>query len=99
MSGGSAYVMNLDPQLVNREMVDLEDVSTEDSDRLRDVITRYESETGSPVAAELLANWERAKSAFTKIMPRDYRRVLEATRQAEAAGRDVGEAIMEAARG
>jgi glutamate synthase (NADPH/NADH) large chain len=99
MSGGSAYVLNLDPRLVNREMVDLEEVSTDDIDKLRDNIGRYEAETGSPVAAELLANWERRKSEFTKIMPRDYRRVLEATRQAEAAGRDVGEAIMEAARG
>ncbi len=99
MSGGSAYVLNLDPRLVNREMVDLEAVSAEDADRLRNIIGRYEAETGSPVAAELLANWERRRAAFTKIMPRDYRRVLEATRQAEAAGRDVGEAIMEAARG
>ncbi|WP_163505592.1 glutamate synthase large subunit [Fodinicola acaciae] len=99
MSGGTAYVLNLDPKLVNREMVDLEEPSIEDTERLHDVLVRYAAETASPVAETLLADWERRRIEFTKIMPRDYRRVLEATRLAEQTGRDVAEAIMEAARG
>ena len=53
----------------------------------------------APVAASLLGDWTRRSAAFTKVMPRDYRRVLEAMRQARVEGRDVDEAIMEASRG
>ena len=51
------------------------------------------------MAAALLADWPAAVHRFTTIVPRDYKRVLEATRRAEADGRSVDEAIMEAARG
>jgi glutamate synthase (NADPH/NADH) large chain len=54
--------------------------------------------TGSTVAAALLADWPTALDRFSAIVPRDYRRVLEATRQAQAAGEDVDAAIMAAAR-
>ncbi len=52
-----------------------------------------------PVAAALLADWGRWSEQFSVIMPRDYRRALEARRAAEAAGTDVDRAVMEAARG
>ena len=55
--------------------------------------------TGSEVAGKLLADPQAAPGRFTLIMPRDYRRVLEATRQAEAEGRNVDEAVMAAALG
>ncbi|WP_035857030.1 glutamate synthase large subunit [Cryptosporangium arvum] len=99
MSGGTAYVLDLDPVLVNTEMVDLEELSTDDAATLRALIGRHLDETGSTVAEGLLSDWSRHVRSFTKIMPRDYKRVLEATRQAQAAGRPVDEAIMEAARG
>ncbi|MFG1923796.1 glutamate synthase large subunit [Cryptosporangium sp. NPDC048952] len=99
MSGGTAYVLDLDPVLVNTEMVDLEELSTDDAATLRALIGRHLDETGSTVAEGLLSDWNRHVRSFTKIMPRDYKRVLEATRQAQAAGRPVDEAIMEAARG
>jgi glutamate synthase (NADPH/NADH) large chain len=63
------------------------------------VVSRHQELTGSAVAASLLGDWPRRSKSFTKIMPRDYRRVLEAVRQATAEGRDPDEAIMEAARG
>ncbi|GDY33509.1 glutamate synthase large subunit [Gandjariella thermophila] len=99
MSGGIAYVLDLDPALVNPEMVDLERPSAEDLEWLREVVERHHRFTGSTVAASLLADWPRRSTAFTKIMPEDYRRVLEAMRLARAEGRDVDEAIMEASRG
>ncbi|SHM37637.1 glutamate synthase large subunit [Cryptosporangium aurantiacum] len=99
MSGGIAYVLDLDPVLVNTEMVDLETLSTDDAATLRALIGRHLDETGSTVAEGLLSDWSRHVRSFTKIMPRDYKRVLEATRLAEASGRPVDEAIMEAARG
>jgi glutamate synthase (NADPH/NADH) large chain len=55
--------------------------------------------TGSAVAHRLLADFGRALSRFSVIMPRDYKRVLQATSQARAAGTDVDEAVMAAARG
>ncbi len=107
MSGGVAYVVDLDARRVNREMVDLdslaEPVNDGAADVVRDLLTRHAEETDSAVASQLLTEWERdpgaTRARFTRVMPRDYRRVLEAKAAAEAAGADVLEAIMEAAHG
>ena len=61
--------------------------------------SRRQRLTGSAVGASMLADWPRRCLAFTKVMPTDYKRVLDAARMAEAEGRDVDSAIMEAARG
>jgi glutamate synthase (NADPH/NADH) large chain len=99
MSGGIAYLLDLNPALVNTEMVELESLNEEDNNFLQTVIREHLEETGSTVANTLLADWSKAASRFTKIMPSDYKRVLAAQAKAEAEGRDVVEAIMEAARG
>jgi glutamate synthase (NADPH/NADH) large chain len=99
MSGGTAYVLALDPGRVNPELVELETPGESDLEFLHGVVSRHQELTGSTVAASLLGDWPRRSRAFTKIMPRDYRRVLEAIRLANAEGRDPDEAIMEAARG
>jgi len=98
MSGGIAYVLDLNKALVNREMVELEVVSDEDWDFIASYLKRHQEETDSPIAAELLANSD-ARLRFTKIMPTDYKKVLLATQKAEAEGRDVVAAIMEAVNG
>jgi glutamate synthase (NADPH/NADH) large chain len=51
------------------------------------------------VALDLLADWDAAVERFGKVMPKDYKRVLQAREAAERDGRDVNEAIMEAAHG
>jgi glutamate synthase (NADPH) large chain len=51
------------------------------------------------VATALLADWGRWSAQFSVIMPRDYKRALDAQRMAEANGTDVDLAVMEAARG
>jgi glutamate synthase (NADPH/NADH) large chain len=94
MSGGIAYVWNLDPARVNPELVDLQPVSGDDAAALRSLVERHAGETGSPVAAGLLARWDSAVDEFTAVVPRDYKRVMEAIKAAEAAGRDVDEAVM-----
>jgi glutamate synthase (NADPH/NADH) large chain len=99
MSGGTAFVLDLVAGRVNRELVDLEAPDEADLEMLHGVVARHLNLTGSTVAASLLGDWPRRSKAFTKIMPRDYRRVLEAVRLANAEGRDPDEAIMEAARG
>jgi glutamate synthase (NADPH/NADH) large chain len=99
MSGGVAYVWRLDTARINRELVDLEPVAADDKRALRDLVERHHQETGSPVAARLLAEWVTAVEEFTVVMPRDYKKVMEAIRTAEAAGHDIDDAVMEAARG
>jgi glutamate synthase (NADPH/NADH) large chain len=99
MSGGMAYIIDLDPGKVNREMVDVEALTDVDEEFLREMISRHTEETGSDVGAALLADWPESALRFSKIMPRDFRRVLQAQAKAEAEGRDVNEAIMEASRG
>jgi glutamate synthase (NADPH/NADH) large chain/glutamate synthase (ferredoxin) len=99
MSGGIAFVMGLDPKKVNTEMVELQRLEPEDLVWLRDVIAKHAAYTGSTLAASVLSDWPRRSAQFTKIMPRDYQRVLEATLTAKREGRDVDTAIMEASRG
>ncbi len=99
MSGGIAYVLDLPAVRVNTEMVELEQLSPEDEVFLETVVFRHRAETGSAVAAELLADWEPALARFTKVMPKDYKRVLAATSAAQRDGRDIDEAVMAAAHG
>ncbi|NUS63549.1 MAG: glutamate synthase subunit alpha, partial [Saccharothrix sp.] len=99
MSGGIAYVLELDPAAVNTAMVELQRPGAEDLRWLREVVERHHQLTGSAVAASLLGDWTRRSASFTKVMPGDYQRVLEAMRLARAEGRDVDQAIMEASRG
>ncbi|MDH6193889.1 glutamate synthase (NADPH/NADH) large chain [Mycobacterium frederiksbergense] len=99
MSGGIAYVLGLDPARVNTELVQLQRLEAEDLAWLADVVARHARYTGSTVAASILADWPRRSAQFSKVMPTDYERVLQATRMAKAEGRDVDSAIMEASRG
>ncbi len=102
MSGGVAYVWDPDgsfPGLLNPEMVDLEECDEEDVSWLEAVLARHQAETDSAVATRILAGWPRAALRFAKVMPRDYKRVLEAMRVASAAGVPAEEAIMAAAHG
>jgi len=99
MSGGVAYLLDPDPRRVNTELADLEELPPQDAEFLRDLISRYLAETGSAVAAMLLADWDAAAARFGRVMPKDYKRVLRAASQAEQDGRDVNQAVMAAAHG
>jgi glutamate synthase (NADPH) large chain len=96
MSGGTAYVLDLDEGLVNREMVELEKLDDGDVETLRQMLSDHAEATGSPRAAQLLADDEYDR--FTKVMPRDYKRVLLAMETAREAGNDIDEAVMAATR-
>ena len=99
MSGGIAYVLDLAAGRLNTEMVDLDPLEESDVAFLLDVVSRHHAETGSAVAARLLASWDEAVERFAKVMPKDYKRVLVAASAAEREGRDVNEAVMSAAHG
>jgi glutamate synthase (NADPH/NADH) large chain len=93
MSGGVAYLLDLDTRSVNAEMVDLEGLSEGDVETLRQMLSDHLTETDSPVARALLDEG-RLADRFTKVMPRDYKKVLAAMEQARADGVDVDEAVM-----
>lgn len=86
MSGGIAYVLGLDPAMVNTAMVELHAPDPDDLEWLHDVVARHARYTGSTLARSVLSDWPRRSAQFTKIMPTDYRKVLEATRMAKAEG-------------
>jgi glutamate synthase (ferredoxin) len=75
-------------------MVGLERVteSSEAAD-LRSFIERHAELTGSARAREVLADWDNALPKFVKVMPKDYKRVLEAIAKAQASGLTGEEAI------
>jgi glutamate synthase (NADPH/NADH) large chain len=99
MSGGIAYLLDADARNVNTEMADLEPLTADDADFLHALIGRHHAETGSSVAARLLSDWGAALPRFSRVMPRDYQRVLAAAQRAERDGADVSQAVMAVARG
>ncbi len=83
MSGGIAYVYDDNgtfKDLCNQEMVSLEyrdAFRPDDIQTIHRLLTNHAQLTGSPVAARILAGWDKELSYFVKVMPNDYRRVLE----------------------
>ena len=91
MSGGIAYVYDPNGEFANKvnyEMVKLEPLTSDDRKFLKDTVQRHYVLTGSTVAEGLLASWELKSSEFRKVMPSDYKRVLEVIEQSKAAGLD-----------
>jgi glutamate synthase domain-containing protein 2/glutamate synthase domain-containing protein 1/glutamate synthase domain-containing protein 3 len=90
MSGGIAYVYDVDRRFADRcnlELVELEQLSGDDAREVKALISEHATRTGSLVARNVLASWERgARERFVKVMPRDYKRALaEAALAASAA--------------
>jgi len=81
MSGGIAYVWDKDgdfERMCNLETFELESlVSTDDINELRTLIENHQKYTGSAVAETILNNWKAELARFVKVMPTDYKRVLE----------------------
>jgi len=91
MSGGEAFVLDEDDDFsvrCNKERVDLDPViaDSEDEEKLINLIKAHRYRTGSPVAGNIIDNWDKFRSKFVKIMPRDYKRILEERRLNEETG-------------
>ncbi|MEQ8857097.1 MAG: glutamate synthase large subunit [Pseudomonadales bacterium] len=90
MSGGIAYIWDPDALFApncNMEMVELEELKIpEEMEEVRSLIERHADYTGSTVARTLLADWSRSAREFVRVMPTDYKRVLEERRAAVSAG-------------
>jgi glutamate synthase (ferredoxin) len=94
MSGGCAYVYDEEGDFsvrCNQGMVDLDVPSAEDLEQLEGIVRRHHELTDSAVAARMLKVWGHTRARFIKVMPRDYKKVLEAQRyDTEMAGLATG---------
>lgn len=99
MSGGRAFLLDINPALINTEMVDVVAVPKDQRERLRSLVARFYAETSSEVAAALLEDWDSALRRLSMVMPRDYARVLAAMEKATREGLPVDTYVMEVAHG
>jgi glutamate synthase (NADPH/NADH) large chain len=93
MSGGTAYIHRLRTESVNRDSLasgelQLQQLGGADAEILRDLLTRHERETGSTLAAGMLADFDTTVTEFVKVLPRDYAAVLETRQTAVDEGLD-----------
>ena len=102
MSGGIAYVLDRDGDFhirCNKEQCDLERLEDPvEISEVKGMIQRHTEYTGSTLALEILADWEKMVTQFVKVMPQDYRRILNAFEEAQADGLEGEDAWLEAFR-
>ena len=99
MSGGIAYVFDENSDFAshcNTQTVALEHLDEQDKAILKALIEQHAAYTNSARAAIVLINWKVYADRFIKVMPMDYKRVLQALARAEAAGLS-GDAALAAA--
>lgn len=103
MSGGVAWVLDLNPLRLNNELADPVELQAGDYSRIRELLTEHRDETGSLIAETLLQlGDEELGRRFTKVLPRDYARVMAVKEMSIADGLDENETtklMMEAAHG
>ena len=99
MSGGRAFVLDLDVRLVNTEMVDILALPGDQEEIIKSHISKFYAETGSKIAGELIKDWESAKKRISMVMPRDYARVLDVMAKAQREGLPIESAVMAAING
>ena len=99
MSGGVAYVLDESGDFATRcntQMVALEALEGEEIDDLRELIQRHADYTQSQKAAMVLANWSEMLPKFVKVMPKDYKRMLQCIKEALDSGL-TGDSALDAA--
>jgi glutamate synthase (ferredoxin) len=103
MTGGVAYVLSEEGDFnirCNMGEVDLESIEDgEDVNTIKDLLGKHIQHTQSTVARRILENWQDYQPKFIKVMPRDYKHVLDAIKKGREKGLSEEEAIMEAAHG
>jgi glutamate synthase (ferredoxin) len=89
MSGGVAYILDAEGDFASRcntEMVGLEQLDEADRATIKGMIEKHAECTESSLATKILADWANVVQRFVKVMPMDYKRVLQALERAKAAG-------------
>jgi glutamate synthase (ferredoxin) len=100
MSGGVAYVLDVDgtfPVACNPQMVGLSKVEEpEELGLVKGLVERHVALTGSALGQEVLSGWKELSGKLVRVLPHDYRRMLEAQRQLRAKGMNQDEAELAA---
>lgn len=100
MSGGIAYVIDEDGTFVSRCNVQMVHIETLEEageiDEVRDMVRNHLKYTGSKRAAFVLDNWTAFVPKFVKVIPKDYKRMIQSIKQAHQIGLSGDEAIMAA---
>ena len=99
MSGGRAFVLDLETSNVNTEMVDIMSVPQEERENVKKLVASFAQETDSRVARSLLEDWEQSLARISLVMPRDYARVIRAMEKALREGLPADKYVMEVANG
>jgi len=89
MTGGVAYVWDPDgtfPERCNRQLVDLDPLDDEDRAELRELLVEHHARTDSAVAERILEGGEAAIRQFVKVMPREYKRIINERKQVGTVG-------------
>ncbi len=97
MSGGIAYVLDFEEARCNRAMVLLEAFASDKEKRqVRELIERHVEYTASPLGKRVLDDWEAYAKRFTRVIPRDYKQMLQFIDEAIDQGLQGDEALMAA---
>ncbi|OAT73175.1 glutamate synthase large subunit [Parageobacillus thermoglucosidasius] len=101
MSGGIAYVLADDEnkwqRTANKELVLFERLEEEEEiNEVRRMIERHFQYTGSGKAAHILAHWDKYIGKFVKVIPRNYKLMVETIKSMEQSGLSQDEAMMAA---
>lgn len=101
MSGGIAYVFTEDQEafknLCNDEMVLFEQLEEENEiNEVQEMIQKHYHYTESPKAANILANWDQYVDKFVKVIPKDYKRMIESIEKLKESGLSEERAVLAA---
>ncbi len=100
MSGGIAYVVDWDGDFYtkcNLEMVELEPLNDPaEIEAVEQMIRAHAGLTGSSLARRVLDNWQETLATIVKVMPKDYKRVLQAFQEVQSEGMTSEELVMAA---
>ena len=93
MSGGTAYVLDLQTERVNKQALEsgelkLLELDAEDRDIVHGLLVKHVEETESLLGARLLENFDDTAARITKVLPRDYAAVLQTRLDAIEEGLD-----------
>lgn len=99
MSGGIAYVLDEEGDFsvrCNQDMVELESLNESDAEEVKEMITRHVEYTDSEKGKRILSDWNNIINKFVRVMPKDFKRMLEAIERVEQKGLSGDEALMAA---
>jgi glutamate synthase (ferredoxin) len=99
MSGGVAYVLDKADDFrtrCNMGMVELEELDANDIGEVKAMVERHVKYTGSELGSNVLVNWDEMAPKFVKVMPRDYKKMIQAIKKAQESGRTGEDALLAA---